>query len=419
MKPVKFLIVGFGNRGEAYARYSLYYPYNMKIKAVIDPSPQRLKVCTNNYTGVSVFSDMQDFRNSTVSVDAAIITAPDQTHYPLARQFIEYGIPLLLEKPIAGTEEECRNLAAFTRERGTFAGVCHVLRYTPFFRGIKEIIDRGVLGEIVTMEHIEAVSFWHQAHSFVRGNWNNAERSSPMILSKSCHDMDILRWFAGKKCSRISSFGSLTHFRRANAPSGSTGRCTDGCSVENDCPYSALKIYLDPAVTGWPVSVITSDLSTEGRLKALQEGPYGRCVYRCGNNVVDHQVAALEFEGGITSSFTMTAFTASETDRRIRIMGTRGELVAENDSIEVRTFVDNQKQVYDVEPRGINCLSKHGGGDFGILEDFIRALRTQDWSNFPSTLEASLESHLMAFAAEKSRLTGQVVSLKSITGSAI
>ena len=194
------------------------------------------------------------------------------------------------------------------RKRGKVLSVCHVLRYTPFFSKIKELLDKGCIGRLISIQHNENVGYWHYAHSFVRGNWRNSEDSSPMILAKSCHDMDIMLWLAGADCRSISSYGSLTHFKSENAPEGAPYRCMDGCPVQNECPYYAPRLYLTEN-TSWPTSVISADTGIEARTKALREGPYGRCVYRCDNNVVDHQVVAIEFKNDVTAVFTMSAFT--------------------------------------------------------------------------------------------------------------
>jgi len=411
MKPLQFLVIGCGNRGEAYADYSLYYPNEMRIAGAADPNKEKLDFFSGKYKAEKTWPSWKQALQEAGSIDAVIIATPDQTHYEIAMKCLEADWPILLEKPIAVSAADCISLAEKAEDRGVIVAVGHVLRYAPFFRKVKEVADSGILGTIATIELIEPVRYWHQAHSFVRGNWRKSDESAPMILAKSCHDMDIIRWIAGSRCSTVSSFGSLLHFTRENAPEGSRDRCIDGCSAEQDCPYSAMKLYLDPGKTGWPVTVLTKDLSVEGRIKALKEGPYGRCVYRCENDVVDHQVVAMEFEGGTTGSFTMTAFTGSDTGRRIRVMGTLGELRGEDEKIEVTTFKDDRKSMYTTEASGIEGLRKHGGGDFGLIRDFIRTVRGGDPGYLSSTIQASLESHLMAFAAEKSRLEKRVISL--------
>jgi predicted dehydrogenase len=412
MRKAKILIIGAGDRGNAYANYSLQNPGELQVAGIAEPDRERRgRFCKKyNIDDKYAFKDWKDALKKEKFADAAIITTQDRMHFGPATGFLRKGYNVLVEKPMATTPEECTKMVSASKKQNTMFGVCHVLRYTPFYRKIKEIIDSSVIGDIATIEHIESVQYWHQAHSFVRGNWRNSNTSSPMILAKSCHDMDILRWLIDKPCRKVSSFGSLLHFKKENAPRGSTERCTGGCRVEKECPYSAMKLYLDPKRTGWPVSVISADLSMQGRIKALKEGPYGRCVYRCDNNVVDHQVVSLEFEGGITASFTMTAFTSTGKDRRTRIMGTKGEIICEPPLIEVNTFKDNKTKTYDTADNA-SPGSGHGGGDYGIMRDFTRALRENNPAYLSSSIEVSLESHLMAFAAEESRIKNKVVFL--------
>jgi predicted dehydrogenase len=284
-----------------------------------------------------------------------------------------------------------------------------VLRYTTYYRKLQSIVASGILGEVVTIEHLEPVGYWHQGHSFVRGNWRNVATSCPMILSKSCHDLDILRWLMDVPCTSVASYGSLKHFKAENAPAGSTARCTDGCTVEPGCPFSALKLYLDMKNNGWPVSVITEDTSYEGRMKAMREGPYGRCVYHSDNDVVDHQVLSLEFARERTASFTMTAFTTGS--RRTRVMGTMGEATGDSRYITVANFRIGKQETMDTSLSETGITGGHGGGDDGLMEAFIKSTQHQDPSIIASSLEVSMESHRMAFEAERSRLERRTVML--------
>jgi predicted dehydrogenase len=266
------------------------------------------------------------------------------------------------------------------------------------------------LGEIVSIQHFEPVEHIHMSHSFVRGNWRNSKESNFMLLSKSCHDLDILRWTIGKPCRRVSSFGSLKHFRKERAPAGSTMRCTDGCAVESKCPYSALKIYYRNRT--W---LHHFDLPAEGDqgpliMKYLKEGPYGRCVYHCDNDVVDHQVVAMEFEDQITAAFSMEAFT-SYAGRRTRVMGTMGDAVGDMNLLTVNDFRSEKEVTWDAS-KALEVQSGHGGGDYGLAHDFVQAVSQQDPALLTSTIEASMESHLIGFRAEESRLTGRTLDVK-------
>jgi len=273
---------------------------------------------------------------------------------------------------------------------------------------MKKLLDDGVIGKLISIQHNENVAYWHQAHSFVRGNWRDSKESSPMILAKCCHDMDLMLWFAGADCVKIASFGSLAHFKKENAPEGSPNRCLDGCPAEKKCPYYAPNIYLTEN-TSWPTSAISDDASLEARTRALMEGPYGRCVYKCDNDVVDHQVISAEFANQVTAAFTMCAFT-NDCTRTIKLMGTKGEIRGsmEKREIEVLDFLTGNKNIIQVG----KAKSGHGGGDSGIMGAFIQNIRKGDISQGLTSAAISVQSHLMAFAAEKSRLENKVVDIK-------
>lgn len=402
--PVTVAIIGAGSRGLlSYAPYALSFPQDAKIVSVAEPrewfrnEAQRLHAIE----GRNVFSSWQEFFQAPKIADAVIIATQDSDHVAPAIAAAEKGYDILLEKPMATTEEGCREIAAAVKRTGVLLGVCHVLRYTPYFRKMREIVQSGVLGQIATFRHLEQVQFWHQAHSYVRGNWRKESDSSPMILAKSCHDLDILLFVLGSSCTRLSSFGGLAHFHRGNKPERATERCID-CSVA-DCPYSASRFYLSRLAeghTGWPLDVITQDVTEAGILRALSEGPYGRCVYGMDNDVVDHQTVNMELEGGISGTFTMTAFTI-EGGRRTDIYGSHGELRGDGSTIEVFRFIDGSREKYDFTGLKDGADSGHMGGDFGIMRDFVHAVRTRE--GLASNVEASLTSHMMAFAAERSR----------------
>ena len=288
------------------------------------------------------------------------------------------------------------------------------MRYTQYTRQLKAILDAGRIGEIVSIQHLEPVGYWHQAHSFVRGNWRNEAASSPMLLAKSCHDLDWIRYIMGKPCAQVSSFGSLKHFRAEERPEGAADRCLD-CSVEPACPYSAARFYLGLVARGktnWPVDVLTPDTTVAGVTEALRSGPYGRCVYACDNDVVDHQVVNMRFADGSTASFTMTAFTR-QRDRETRIFGTRGEIYGNGEQLEIFDFLTNTTETVTTAVGSDGSIqSGHGGGDFGIMRDFVTALDNNDPRSILSGPDESLETHLMVFAAEAARREGRVVDIR-------
>ena len=407
MKPVTAVILGAGSRGCSYGAYAAEFPDQLQVVAIAEPRVDRRELLAQqlHVSEEMRFSSWQELLAQPKMADCAFVCTLDDDHIEPAVIAMEKGYHLLLEKPMSNREDECIAIEAAAAKAGKHMAVCHVLRYTPFYQTIKGLIDAGEVGEVTLISQIENVAYWHQAHSFVRGNWRSAGQTSPMLLQKSCHDMDIILWLMGKNCLRVQSFGSLRHFTPENAPQGAPERCLDGCPHAQSCPYYAPKLYLDMERTGWPVDVITTDLSEEGRRKALEEGPYGRCVYHCDNDVVDRQVVNLEFEGGAVATFTMTGLSA-DFSRQLKIFGTKGQIQADMGTKEIVLHrFGEEKQIIPVEA----ALSGHGGGDFGILRDFLYVLRHGGESR--TSAAVSLQSHLICFAAERSRKEHIVVEL--------
>lgn len=409
MKKVSAIVLGAGSRGNAYAEYSQNCPDELKIVGVAEPNAERRRLFAANYhvPEENCFADWKEILDRPKMADAAFVCTMDEMHTQPALQALAKGYHVLLEKPMSNTRQECLEIERAARESGRVLTVCHVLRYTSFYQTLKRLIEEGAVGEVTTVDQIENVGYWHQAHSFVRGNWRNSQETSPMILQKSCHDLDIISWLIDSPCKWVSSFGSLRHFNEQNRPAGAPDNCMEGCPHSEKCPYYAPKIYLN-GKTGWPVDVVTTDLTPEGISRALKEGPYGRCVYACDNDVVDHQVVIMEYENGATASFTMTAFTADMT-RQLKIMGTQGQIIADmrNKEVSLHRFGEEPVKV----PITATEADKfgHGGGDYGIVRNFI-GLVNGEGDNLTSA-RASLQSHLMCFAAEQSRLEHRAVSL--------
>jgi len=326
---------------------------------------------------------------------------------------LEMGYDILLEKPIAPTEKECRAILALAKKTGRIVAVCHVLRYAPYFIKLKEMIDSGVIGELISIQHFEPIEHIHMSHSYVRGNWHNSKETTPIILAKSCHDLDILRWLVGEPCKSISAFGGLKWFKESNAPSGSTNRCTDVCAVEATCPYSALKIYHRERQRTY-VFDLPEDKSVHGEfiLEQLKTTNYGRCVYKMDNDQPDHYVTSMEFENDVTANFSMEAFT-SYHGRRTRIMGSLGDITGDMSHFIHTDFLTNKATKWDitVDDVGDYKNSGHGGGDWALVTDWVKAVKKQDTSLLTSTIEASVESHIIGFAAEKSRKIKQIISI--------
>jgi predicted dehydrogenase len=454
--PIHAVLIGAGQRGaEAFAPYALDNPDRLRFVAVAEPDPIRRAAfaAQHQIPEQSQFESWQALLSKPSMAQAALVCTPDRDHFGPAMAALQAGYHVLLEKPMAPTQEECRRLVDFARLSSRQLHVAHVLRYTRHFQKMRQILNSGVLGDIVNISHRENVSWWHMAHSYVRGNWANADRSSPMILAKCCHDLDILVWMLGRKCQSLSSFGSLIHFRQEKAPEGATAYCLDGCPAAETCPYYAPFIYIDllplwrsyagtaprlPSLVaqaqekapglvkmlslvepvlgqavdyrGWPRSVVCREPTPENLLKALQEGPYGRCVYQCDNNAVDNQIVAMQFEGGLTVTLTMHGHSHLE-GRTTRIEGARGSLTAGfgvgGSWIEVNEHRSDHRTRYDTcAPLG----EGHGGGDRALLAAFLESI-TAEGKAALSLADQALESHLMAFAAEASRLEKRVVDM--------
>ena len=335
--------------------------------------------------------------------------------------FAKLGYHIMLEKPMAPTAKACMRIykaAKESQKNGKLFAVCHVMRYTTYSQIVKKMVSDGVIGDVVTIDHHEPVGFWHMAHSYVRGNWRNLKESSFMLLAKSCHDIDWLRFMIGRPCLKVSSFGSLSYFKKENQPEGAADNCME-CKLSDQCPFSAKTFYFgalaDKNRHGWPLDVVDPTFKEKNLDKALREGPYGRCVFACDNDVVDHQVVNLEYEGGVTATFTMDAFNPG-SGRKTRIGGTKGYLETDDSSL-IRHFDYQTKEwkEIDTEASDASMAGGHGGGDGGILGSFVRAVAENDPSKIITGPEETLESHLTTFAAEKARLTGKVVDVRKFT----
>ena len=405
MAPITAAVLGAGSRGINYSNYSLIAPGELKIVAVAEPRADRLAAFAEKFSvpADDRYTSWQALLDQPKLADVIFVCTLDEQHAAPAMKALEKGYHVLLEKPMSNREDECIAIEEAARKAGKALAVCHVLRYTAFYQTLKRLIDEGAVGEVTNITQIENVAYWHQAHSFVRGNWRDGQETSPMILAKCCHDLDILLWLTGKDCRKVHSFGSLRHFVPENAPEGAPARCLDGCPHADSCIYYAPKIYLTGKTT-WPVDVITTDLTPEGITKALKEGPYGRCVYHCDNNVVDRQVVTMEMEGGALCSLTMTAFS-QKNHRELKIQGTKGLIDAnmDNNDVWLQTFGGAYEKI-EVDA---SDTSGHGGGDYGLLRDFLKVLSSGGESL--TSARKSLQSHLLCFAAEKSRLEGRVI----------
>ncbi|MGG7164904.1 Gfo/Idh/MocA family protein [Clostridium ihumii] len=409
MGKIKIALIGAGARGMyAYAPYVKANPEIVEFVAVAEPNETRRNQFKEEYNikDESVFDTWEKLLEGEKLGDAIIIANNDESHYEPTKIALEKGYHVLLEKPMSNKLDHIVKLGELAKKYSNQVFmICHVLRYTPFFSELKKIIDSKELGQLINIQHNENIAHWHFAHSFTRGNWRNSDETSPLILAKSCHDMDLLLWFAESNCRKIASFGHLSHMNSKSFKEGMADRCLD-CNFKNQCPYSAVKLYLGEK----PIfKTVVHPIPTKENLEeALRTGPYGRCVYKCDNNVVDHMVTILEFENNITATFNLSAFT-DECNRTLKLMFTHGEVRAHDGKniIEVKNF--NESEWKTVVPEVVK--SGHLGGDTEIMKNFINIIRGENGQVKTSAL-TSVESHIMAFAAEHSRLNSEVVNVK-------
>lgn len=413
MKTV--IVIGAGSRGRSYAKIMKQMGDEFRVIAVAEPIEERRNAIREMYDipEEMCHTSWEELLARPKFADLVVIATMDRDHFAPAMAAIEKGYDLLLEKPMGATPEECAVIERAAKEKGVLVLVCHVLRFTAFFRGLKNLIDGGLIGDVVHIQHAEDVGNIHQSHSFVRGNWHNSDTSTPMIVQKTCHDMDIMQWLVGKNCTRVHSFGGLFYFKEENAPEGSTEYCLD-CPHAEGCYYNAKRIYMEEyRDLHFGRAALGKDVTDEQAEAILRTSDYGRCVFRMDNNVVDHQTVNLEFEGGVTASFSMCAFNKGM--RRIRIMGTKGELSGEmKDVIRFYDFATASTREIPLSEAVTNDTidGGHGGGDDGIIRALRDRLNGEVGNIAICTIEETCRNHLIAFAAEKSRLEGTVVDMK-------
>lgn len=423
-KPLKLACIGCGARAQTYTQLAASRPDRYQIVAGADPVPGRVDK-------IRRISGLVEFRGFTSAeallaagkvADVMIVATQDNFHFEHCRGSLRLGYDVLLEKPISTTAAQVLEIERLAKAANKRVMVCFVLRFAAFYRKVREIIDSGALGQIVSIQASEGVNPWHQAHSFVRGHWSVVGKSSPMILSKCCHDTDIVHWLAGRRCTRVASFGSLGFFRPERAPANIPARCTDGCPVSDTCPYNALRYSTDMRFP-WLAMVYdhAQEASVEEITTWLRTSPWGRCVYRCDNDAVDRQVLAMEFDDGVTGTFTMTAFA---TGRHVEICGTKGVLkggesyrqhfgthliLLPHEGGPVRYSVQADDGGYEL----------HGGGDAGLVNALYDEMHKPPGAPLEAGLESTVHSHLIAFAAEEARLMDRIVDLNAWRNTAL
>ena len=403
-RQITAITLGAGNRGNVYGDYAVEHPDELDIVGAAEPIEIRRQRYSERH-GIAddaLFETWEHVFERPKFADAVLITTPDDLHYGPCMAALDMGYDVLLEKPISPSEQECLDILRKVEETGRIVAVCHVLRYAPYFQQLQTIADSGVLGQVVSMQHLEPIHHLHMAHSYVRGNWHDSKKTTPIILAKSCHDLDILRWLMGQPCTDVQAFGSLDWFHRGNAPEGSTARCMDGCAIESTCTYSALRNYHRRRQYTY-VFDLPEDEADHGPaiLEYLRSTNYGRCVYRMENDQPDHYTVNMRFADRATASFNMEAFT-SYHGRRTRIMGSEGDVVGDMTRFQHTDFGTGETTTWESATDG------HGGGDWRLVADWVRAVAAQDASRLVSTIQESVESHVMGFRAEVSRTQGTV-----------
>jgi predicted dehydrogenase len=427
MKKITLAAAGCGARTQQYLSIAAQLPEQYEIVAAADPKPQRVNFIKNlsRNSNFKRFEDYSELLDCDKLADVLVIGTQDEAHFEPCKKGLLKGYNILLEKPIATSLNQIIELESIAKTLKRKVLICHVLRYTFFYQKIKEIIDSGTLGRIISLNAVEGVIPWHQAHSFVRGHWSVTQKSSPMIVAKCCHDMDLIYWLLDSPCLRLSSFGDLTFFNEQNAPQNAPLRCTDKCPEASNCPFNA-SLYAGLHREPWLAQIYDNykDASKEEIIHWLKFSPWGRCVFRCNNNAVDHQVIIMEFDNSATATFTMTAF---ENGRHLEIYGTHATLKAHMTSeidtmktlysdIKVTYHNTGKTETFPVKAASHENLDEefsynHGGGDVGLMVALYDQM-SKNCGSMDSELSKSVHSHVMAFAAEEARITGETVDIQ-------
>lgn len=424
MKKIKIAVVGYGNRGQVYADYSLDEPNEVEVAAIIDPNPFKLQIAKERYqlSDGQVFLCYADFLKANIDADIVVNATMDQVHYQTAMEILHSKHHMLIEKPIVEKKEQLLEIQRLAKENNCMVFVCHVLRYSPFYKTIKKMIVDGKLGNIISMEMNEHVWIPHFLSSFCRGKWNSeAECGSPILLAKCCHDMDLICWLNGKPVKKVFSFGHRSHFVKENKPQGATEYCYN-CPHEVTCKYSALNLYYRndtmPFLVWDSFNKPYDEITPEEKMEFLKTNRYGKCAYDCGGDVMDRQNLIVDFSDNSVASFTLSC-GASRTDRYIHIVGTDGEVEGkvEANKFVYRTYnaarVGYEEEIIDLSTQIVNNAKYggHNGGDYGIMYDLVRYLNGDKSSMSITLLDDSVNSHLLVYGAEESRKTGKEVEV--------
>lgn len=404
LKPIRLLIIGAGDRGSIYASYAHKYPDQFVISAIAEKNIDRRDRIANLWDLPQEyrFNDWRDALKQRDLADVAVITVTDELHLDVASYALDQGYDLLLEKPIACSIEDCITLERKVRETKRRVILGYVLRYSDYYSQIKTLLNAKAIGDIVSLCHVEAAGHIQGSHSYCRGNWSNIDQSCAMIVQKCCHDFDQIVWWLNKPCEAVSSFGGLNHFTAENRPKGASDRCiTCPDTIERNCPYSAIRLYQERGNLHYALL----DSSPKGIQEELRTGRYGRCVYACDNNAVDHQIVNMRFQGNISAVLLMETYSYNQ-ERSTRIFGTKGEIICDQYSITVKDFITRTTTVWNSQEESKQrngAESRHGGGDYGLMRELYRAYNHDTAEQWAHRFSLAMESHFIAFAAAESQ----------------
>lgn len=408
-EPLRIAVIGAGVRGTSLARQLTSSEFPTKVVAVAEPDEVRRNAFARDYAlpDNAQFTSWQAFADSSTMCDAVIIATMDNQHTAPAVACLRRGCHLLIEKPLADTFENCLIIEKTQCETNLVVSVCHTLRYMDAFRRIKQIVEDGVLGKLIHIEHMEAIGHIRFTHNYVRGRWSKENNNTFLLLHKCCHDVDFVTWLVDEECARVSSFGSLTYFTPSNAPEGSGKRCLQNCRLYESCPYSALRIYVDADLTG-RLQDLGKVNTREDRLEAIRHGPFGDCVWQAGNDVVDHQVVSMEFAGGTTATCTLSGYSANH-GRLSRIQGTKAELLFDEaaDTITIRKFSESGPEHIQVQR-----LDTYHPEDKEIVDNWLAAIFDPLSKRMTVDANEALRSLAVVFAAELSRKEKRTVEME-------
>lgn len=425
-RPITAIIVGAGHRSFVYSELAKTNPEMLKIVGVADPNPIRRKKAMD-YFGFKedmCFENAEELAKKRKLADTVINGTMDEQHLETAVPLLNAGYDMLLEKPFAPNEEEMRQIVNCAKKNNSKVMICHVLRYTPFYYAIKERIVNGEIGDIINIQTTEHVSYHHLSTSYIRGKWANSDKChTSMLLAKCCHDLDIIMWMMSEtKPKQISSFGGKFQFKPENAPKEAGTICMKDCPLVDTCVYSTKRLYIDHpdrwAFYVWDALEGKKNISIEDKIALMKsDNPYARCIYKCDNNVVDHQSVLINFESGATGTHNMVGGSA-EPRREIHIIGTKGEIFGNFEEskftvLKIDPSPDAHNEECDVEEVDlrvtgdmVGAYGGHGGGDERLAADFVKFIRGEKPSLACTSIFDSVAGHLSVYLADKSRENG-------------